>query len=44
MKISELIKFINIDTKDVIKNLKKYINVCTTSFHSIATLTNIKGK
>ena len=39
-----LIKSINIDTKDAIKNLKKYINVCTASFHSIANLTNIKGE
>ena len=40
----ENIKSINIDTKDAIKNLKKYINVCTASFHSIANLTNIKGE
>ena len=43
-KKSQTIKSINIDTKDAIKNLKKYINVCTASFHSIATLTNIKGE
>lgn len=43
-KKSQTIKSINIDTKDAIKNLKKYINVCTASFHSIANLTNIKGE